>query len=346
MQTILSLLTLSASVSASSVWTVNCAPLTVQRSDPLFSPGEPSSHVHAVVGSTAFSRSMPGKRAAADGARTTCDKPTDHSNYWAPQLYQMLPGDTFKALPFTGMVAYYTNYTCDWDESGTCPESGRNPRAFPTGLRMIAGNPFRRTLNMSDPWEAAILMESGNEGEVYGMPTTLSDRLSGHVRFPSCWDGVHLDSEDHFSHVNYPDPALGGNTQGGMCPQSHPVAMINIGAEFGWSTEGVTDVKSLVWAQGDTTGYGFHADFVMGWKNPKALRESFANCFDNVDCPWRSFGIPDGQEISPEALAPQVPAPREDVGLVTPVKSLPGDNPVYKVSKLIAIRGRMVIPAL
>lgn len=166
----------------------------------------------------------------------------------------MLPDSTFKALPFTGMVAYYTNYTCDWDASGVCPGTDRNPRAFPMGLRMIAGDPMRRTLNESEPWQAAILTESGNNGEGYGMPTVLADRLSGHVRMPSCWDGKFLDSEDHQSHVNYPDPALGGNTQGGMCPESHPLAMINIGAEFDWSLDGVTDMRSLVWAQVDTTG--------------------------------------------------------------------------------------------
>ena len=38
-----------------------------------------------------------------------------------------------------------------------------------------------------------------------------------------------------------------------MCPDSHPVAMINIGLKSGWSLESVTDMKSLVWAQGDTT---------------------------------------------------------------------------------------------
>ena len=337
MQHILGLLFLASSITASDVWTVNCGPLTVQRSDPLISPGEPSSHVHAVVGSTAFSRTMTGKRAAANGAQTTCDKPTDHSNYWAPQLYQMLPDNKFKALPFTGMVAYYTNYTCDWDASGVCPPTNRNPRAFPMGLRMIGGNPFRRTFDENDLWQAAILMESGNNGEVYGMPTDLGDRLSGHVRFPSCWDGKHLDSEDHISHVNYPDPALGGNTQGGMCPESHPVAIINIGAEFGWSLEDVTDMKSLVWAQGDTTGYGFHADFIMGWKDPSALQQSFANCFDNDNCPWRSFGSPDGQDGHPSTLEPEVRAPRENVGLKAPIKKLPGKNPVHRS---VAVKGR------
>ena len=68
---------------ASNVWTVNCAPLTQQRADPIVSPGEISGHVHAVVGSSAFSSSMTANDAASSGDATTCDKATDHSSYWS-----------------------------------------------------------------------------------------------------------------------------------------------------------------------------------------------------------------------------------------------------------------------
>lgn len=215
-------------VAASSVWTVNCAPLTQQRSDPIFAPGEASSHVHSVVGSTAFARFMNGSDAASKGNATTCDKFTDHSSYWAPSLYQILDNGMFQLFPFTGMIAYYENYTCSYNAAspGTCPPVS-DAIAFPLGLRMVAGNTLRRTYNSSDPWQQAILLETGNDGELYGMPTTLDGtRLSGHARFPSCWDGENLDSANHQSHVAYPDPELGGSTQGGMCPESHPVVRL------------------------------------------------------------------------------------------------------------------------
>jgi hypothetical protein len=35
-------------------FTVNCAPLTIQRADPIVNPGEISGHVHAVVGGKCF----------------------------------------------------------------------------------------------------------------------------------------------------------------------------------------------------------------------------------------------------------------------------------------------------
>lgn len=75
----------------------------------------------------------------------------------------------------------------------------------------------------------------------------------------------------------------------------------------------------------------------MGWKNPGALQQSFANCFDNNDCPWRSFGSPDGRDGHPSTLKSQVRAPREDIGLEAPIKKLPGDNPV---DTPMAIKGR------
>lgn len=342
------LLAVSRLCTASNVWTVNCAPLTVQRSDPILSPGQPSGHVHAVVGSTAFSRNMTGLDSATIGNATTCDKWTDHSAYWAPNLYQINSDGTFSALPFTGMVAYYQNYTCNYNASspGICPEN-RNPAAFPEGLRMIAGDARRRTLNLSDPWQQAVLMEVGNRGEVYGFPKVLdSDRLSGHVRFPSCWDGVNIDSANHKDHVAYPDASMGGTTEGGMCPASHPYAMINMAALFGWDIGNISDPSSLTFAQGDTTAYGFHGDFYMGWQDRDALQQSFANCFTNDYCPWREFGSPDGSDTEPTVRSPETPAPLEDIGDVNPLIALPGNNPLYVapiVSNVTAVSASITI---
>jgi hypothetical protein len=75
-----------------------------------------------------------------------------------------------------------------------------------------------------------------------------------------------------------------------MCPESHPLALINIGAEFGFALNGITNPQSLVFSNGDRTGFDFHGDFLQGWTNSSALQASFANCFTNDDCPWRQFG--------------------------------------------------------
>ncbi|TAQ88768.1 hypothetical protein B7494_g2934 [Chlorociboria aeruginascens] len=315
---------------ASVVWTVNCAPLTIQQTDPILSPGNLSTHVHAVVGGTAFSSLMLGDDAAVDAKATTCDKFIDHSNYWAPQLYQQVGGQ-FKSVTFTGANMYYKNYTCSYNANaspkGNCV-SPRDAQGFPAGLRMIAGNSTRRTLNTTDQWQQAILFENGNY-EQYGFATIASQsRVQANVRFPSCWDGVHVDSRDQ-SHVAYPDPTLGGDTTGGMCPESHPVALISIGAEFGWDITGIWDASTLVFANGDKTGFGFHADFIQGWTNTTALTNSFANCFDS-SCPWDSFDAPNGQAPHPAPMVPETaPLAKLNLGLNGLIPQLPGNNPVY-----------------
>lgn len=84
---------------------VNCNPLTIQRSDPIVSPGVPSTHVHAVVGGNAFNRNMTHKYDAVNSKATTCDKKLDHSSYWVPQLYAIRPQDKkFEMVHFNGAV--------------------------------------------------------------------------------------------------------------------------------------------------------------------------------------------------------------------------------------------------
>ncbi|KAG4437880.1 hypothetical protein IFR05_006640 [Cadophora sp. M221] len=327
-------LSLLGSVSAAlgaDVWTVNCGVLTIQRSDPIVSPGGPSSHVHAISGGTAFSRNMPGINDAVNAKATTCDKYTDHSNYWCPQLYNRRDG-MFELVPFTGANMYYKKFTCDYQAGGQwCPRpSGARP--FPPGLRMVAGNPFRRTQNDSEQSNQAILYETGGVGEMYGFPKVIQGRLQMNVRFPSCWDGKNLDSPDHKSHMSYPDPTK-GDTQGGMCPSTHPIALLHIGAEFGFDTNAlnITDSSTLVFSMGDTTGYGGHADFIQGWEDLAALGESFDNCNGFGDaCAWNSFGTPDGKEGVKRDLDPEIPAVfEEEIGLNGPIAKLPGDNPVW-----------------
>lgn len=277
---------------------------------------------------------MAGADAAVDALATTCDKYTDHSNYWCPQLYQM-QNDMFSLVKFTGANMYYENQTCSWQpNSQHCNyNQPRDAQAFPPGFRMIAGDTTKRTYNATNLADQAILFTSGAQENVNGIPTSLGSNFQIAVRFPSCWDGKNVDSANHKDHVSYPDPALGGDTAGGMCPESHPVALLNIGAEFGFDITGITDPNSLVFANGDSTGYGFHGDFIQGWTNSTALQESFANCFDNDNCPWRAFGSPGGKEPNKEQRDPEIaPVYEEEVGLNGPLAKLPGNNPVYGAS--------------
>ena len=86
------------------LFTVSCSALTVQRSDPIVSPGVASGHVHAVIGGTAFQRTMDNDT-AVNAKLTTCDKKVDKSNYWVPQLYHITSDNMFEIVEFQGSVS-------------------------------------------------------------------------------------------------------------------------------------------------------------------------------------------------------------------------------------------------
>ena len=56
-------------------------------------------------------------------------------------------------------------------------------------------------------------------------PQTACAELEVKMAFPSCWDGVNIDSEDHQSHVSYD---MDGGRFDGDCPASHPIKIPEI----------------------------------------------------------------------------------------------------------------------
>ena len=132
---------------------------------------------------------------------------------------------------------------------------------------MTAGNPTRRTFDPSVAAQKAIshVCLSGNYPEGPALPpVNCPDGLRSQVYFPSCWDGVNLDSANHQDHMSYP---MGEHYDSGVCPDSHPVPMISIFYEFIFGTGDFASKwhgteQPFIYSMGDTTGYGFHGDFV------------------------------------------------------------------------------------
>ena len=91
------------------------------------------------------------------------------------------------------------------------------------------------------------------------------------VKFPGCWDGVHLDSPNHRSHMAF-------DTKG-PCPASHPVRVPTITEVFRYPV----NVSGFHLSSGPfATG---HADFWNTW-DQDALETLVDRCLNNTQqCP-------------------------------------------------------------
>lgn len=120
-----------------------------------------------------------------------------------------------------------------------------------------------------------------------------------------------------------------GDVSQGTCPSSHPTRLPHIFIENQFNLDSIADkVKpgSFVLAQGDNTGYGWHADFFSGWDDG-AIPELFATCpqgsYGNEDiglCPsFKKFSISNDDCKLKGFFKEKVDKPG---------KALPGCNPI------------------
>jgi hypothetical protein len=183
----------------------------------LVNPGvTPSPHVHQVVGGNAFAASIASTDVSKIADCTTCSFSEDKSNYWTANMYFKARNGTYKRVPqipnryldgeVGGMTVYYTSA---YDNSKVT--------AFKPGFRMLAGHAEQRKTGGVTKWNAICFRcyNAKNFGGDNGAPcsdkTVDSVELPNKacpggirttIRFPTCWDGVNLDSPDHMTHVS------------------------------------------------------------------------------------------------------------------------------------------------
>jgi len=214
------------------------------QDDPIVFPGKPGrSHDHTFLGNEATDAfSTP---ASLRGGETTCHRAGDTAAYWAPTLF--VDGEPVEPQ---GANVYYRRLTAG------------NVEPFPAGLMMIAGDAMatepqsRRVTRWSCGIDGGVPPSSdvpvcGRVGVREGL------RLS--VTFPSCWNGVDLDSADHKSHLAY--------ATRGRCPSSHPVAVPSLTLNIRYAVTGAGEVELASGGQ-----YSGHADFVNAWDQQELAR--------------------------------------------------------------------------
>ena len=219
---------------------------------------------------------------------TSCSITQDRSAYWTPALYfEHDDNVTYTLVPQVGgMTVYYFN------NQGP---AGQNVTAFPKGFSMISGDTRQRnfTLPIPDPpksfWgpedttQAALAQKAigfnclshspgfVTEGALeyhYIRNKTFTDEecrdgLRLEVMFPSCWNGKDVTSDDHKSHIQFPELV-----ENGACPDGFPVRMPVLFYETIFDIAQFSDYSGrFMLANGDFTGYGYHGDFIAGWND-------------------------------------------------------------------------------
>ncbi|KJE05540.1 transmembrane receptor [Cryptococcus gattii NT-10] len=298
--------------------------LVNEELDPIISPNQQSSHMHKIIGGSkmaAYYNFDDYSAAKCSSLRIQADK----SNYWMPQLY-FIDNSTNQFVPIYAKIRFYYFLA---------RSSNAEPViSFPKGLRMIAGNPFNKaptnfasfTCQINEGFTDSLEADNFNFDRdcPYGMKTELF--------FPPCWDGYNLYKADG-SHMAYPSQ----NVRDGMCPWTHPIRLPAIQLEYTWRTSyynpGTVLNGRLAWANGDTTGYGIHGDFVNGWDLSvldAALKDP--SCVGiNIpmdDCPTLYAHFDDA---AASTCVPERGVLTETFGNtdLVPIDRLPGCNPLW-----------------
>jgi hypothetical protein len=205
--------------------------------DPIVYPRQPgASHDHSFVGN-ATTNAFSTLRSLRAGS-STCKRDGETAAYWMPTL--LLNG---QMVTPAGATIYYRRKTL------------APLRAFPAGFKMIAGD--RHAVSPQGMqityWNCGAASSVPASTEVPSCPDTRGQSLRLHVNFPSCWDGKHLDSVDHQSHMAY--------AVRGACPATHPVAVPAISLIYRYPISGGSGVTLSSGGR-----YSAHADFFNAWR--------------------------------------------------------------------------------
>ncbi|WP_433295250.1 DUF1996 domain-containing protein [Actinoplanes sp. CA-030573] len=238
-----------------SEFNASCTVSHDKTDDPIVFPNMPgASHMHSFLGNDstdAYSTTD----TLLKNAGSSCKPLEDHSAYWIPTLYE-----NGKAVEPHGVTVYYGSRLPD--PSKTVP--------FPQGFRMIAGDAKRQVDTPKGApgqfWCAGQGGETGRSTDGNWPVCAKTAELTFQLTFPDCWDGVHLDSPDHKSHVGPADAK-------GECSGKFPVAIPSISFVIGYPTSGSAAGFKL--SSGNASS--MHGDAFLAW-NDDALGHRVKDC--------------------------------------------------------------------
>jgi hypothetical protein len=201
-----------------------CGSGQLRYDDPIVYPGQPGkAHLHQFYGNLSAD-AYSTYQSLRSGGSTTCGSPSanagNRSAYWMPA---MLDGKGNVIQPDT--VDLY--YKAPPKSAPQCLNAqGVNVcTALPNGLRFIFGYDMQAGTPGTVPFKF-YCDQVGGEYQTMG-PALANCPVGAHLYVrqdaPACWDGAHLDSADHRSHLSY----LVDNHDGlpFTCPATHPIGI-------------------------------------------------------------------------------------------------------------------------
>jgi hypothetical protein len=233
----------------------SCTLVKRATEDPIVAPGSTTFwHSHDFLGNTSV-----GPNSTVDtllGQGSTCVTAFDTAAYWVPTLYH----DGTALNPWFGNFYYRVN----------SPQDPAKVQPMPTGLVMVAGS---AGATAAQPTSVMHWKCVGSPGVSSTIPDCGGANLEMWLTFPECWDGQHLDSADHKSHMAY--------ANGASCPADHPVLVPQLVFEIQWIVPaGGTNMVSSDHAMNGTVqpgGLTGHGDFINSW-SPEAMQQRVSTC--------------------------------------------------------------------
>ncbi len=236
-----------------------CSFTHTNQDDAILFPGQvgASPHLHDYVSNpTANANST---AASLRAGSTNCVNSLDFASYWAPELFN---GST-PVHTASDTVYYLTN-------------GKKNVQPYPFGFKEIAGNAKAQNAAQAQDilWGCSTSVPTLPQAP--DCPT--GAELHVRVDFADCWDGVHLDSPDHVSHVAY--------STNGVCPAGFPVPIPMLSILFKYPT----NKGSLLRTSAGLGTYSMHADFFNAW-DVTELKHMVTMCLDAGKNCGRPTGI-------------------------------------------------------